>query len=110
MVSPVAQIESLYKCLEKARQLVAEGKVHPVVGMDGHYVVLGTAGYYMVNGVCTCPDARERADIHKSWCKHKLAVELHKDTPQELAENPKGRKGRAAATGDAPSDEELGNL
>ena len=34
-----------------------------------------------------CPDAQQRVDMHHGWCKHKLAVELFKDT-QEQAEAP----------------------
>ena len=79
-VSPVTQIEELNKRLEKARQLVSEDRVAPVVGRDGHFVVQATeGGYYLVNGECTCRDAQYRSEVHKGWCKHMLAVELYKE-------------------------------
>ncbi len=31
-----------------------------------------------VNGECGCPDALQRAELHKGFCKHRLAVELFK--------------------------------
>ena len=36
--SPVRQIESLNTRLEKARVIVAEGRIFPVLNKDGHYV------------------------------------------------------------------------
>ena len=75
-IAPVKQIEELGKRLERARQLVAGGKVEPVLGADAHCIVRSeAAGSYLVNGHCTCEDARYRRDIHKGWCKHMLAVD-----------------------------------
>jgi hypothetical protein len=82
-LSPVKQIESLYARLEKARSIYAAGKVHPIVGMEGHYAVECSridGGMYLVNGTCTCIDAQQRVDVHHGWCKHKLSVELFKET------------------------------
>lgn len=81
MVTAVRQIEALYKRLEKARELVASGKVHRIIGMDGHYAVESSKGdgFYLVNGTCGCSDAGHRSDTHKGWCKHKLAVELYRE-------------------------------
>ena len=94
-IAPVKQIEELGKRLERARQLVAGGKVEPVLGADAHYIVRSeAAGSYLVNGHCTCEDARYRRDIHKGWCKHMLAVELYKEAqpqPQEPAPVGDGR-------------------
>ena len=39
-ISPVTQIEELSKRLERAREIVGEGHVSPVVGKGGQYVVL----------------------------------------------------------------------
>jgi|GEM_PF-1786225 len=105
MVSPVQQIESLYQRLEKARQLVANGKVHPVIGQEAHHVVQASkGGFYLVNGTCTCPDAQQRDDVHKGWCKHKLAVEVLKAAPAD-AEKPKsGKRAKSAATTADESD------
>ena len=93
MVSPVTQIESLYKRLEKARQLVTDGRVHPVVGMDGHFVVQGNAGYYLVicgheQCNCTCPDHQQRQEVHHGWCKHRITVAVFQES-QAQAEAPK---------------------
>ncbi len=80
-IAPVKQIEELSKRLDRARQLVAEGKVEAIVGDSNHYVARSDGGgLYMVNGKCTCKDARYRWDTHKGWCKHMLAVELYKES------------------------------
>jgi hypothetical protein len=94
-ISPVKQIEALNQRLEKARDIYFSGKVHPIVGMEGHYAVECSRiddGMYLVNGLCTCIDAQQRIDVHHGWCKHKLAVELFREqhnpnpeTPQEPA-------------------------
>jgi len=91
MVSPVKQIEQLNKRLEKARLIVAEGKVHPVMGMDNHYTVEGRNGFFLVNDACTCPDAEYRSELNKGWCKRKLAVELYKETQGEDKAKPESK-------------------
>ncbi len=85
MVTTIQQIEGLSKRLEKARQIVTDGKVKPVLGMESHYVVESSNGdgFYFVNGECTCPDAGQRAEVHNGWCKHNLAVELYKACPEQ---------------------------
>jgi hypothetical protein len=104
-ISPVQQIEVLHQRLVKAREIVAAGKVHPIVGLEAHYTVEASkGGFYLVNGECTCPDAQERADIHWGWCKHKLAVELFKETPK--AKTPEASK-KASRNGSSPRGEEL---
>jgi hypothetical protein len=103
-ISPVQQIESFYARLEKARIITASGKVHPIVGLDEHYVVESSNGdFYLVNGTCTCVDAQQRTDLHHDWCKHKLAVELCKETHK--ADTPKVT--RKARTASPESDAEL---
>lgn len=79
-VSPIKQIEQLCCRLEKARQIVADGKVHRVLGHQDAYVVEAKDGFYYINGICSCPDAQHRTDIHHGYCKHKLAVELFKES------------------------------
>lgn len=78
MATMIQQIEGLSQRLERARQLVAEDKVRPVLGMESHFVVESTMGegLYLVNRECTCPDAKYRIELHNGWCKHNLAVEL----------------------------------
>jgi hypothetical protein len=92
-ISPIKQIESMYARLEKARSIYAAGKVHPIVGMEGHYAVECSHiddGVYLVNGTCTCIDAQQRTDVHHGWCKHKLAVELFKEQSlHDEADDPK---------------------
>ena len=78
MVTKIQQIEGMNRRLEKAKQLVAEGKIRPVLGMESHYVVESSNGdgFYLVNEHCTCPDACHRTELHSGWCKHYLAAEL----------------------------------
>ncbi len=83
MVSPVKQIEQLNQRLEKARQIVAEGKVNPIIGKDNHYTIEGCDGFYLVNDTCSCPDAEHRNELHQGWCKHRLSVELYKEIQDE---------------------------
>jgi hypothetical protein len=81
-VSPIAQIKALHHRLLKGEELVANGKVSPVVNMPDHYVVEGNAGFYLVNGSCCCEDATNRQELIRGYCKHRLAVELFKETPK----------------------------
>ena len=83
-VTPITQIEALAERLEKAREIV--GQVSPVLGLDGHHVVAGSDGHYLVNGHCTCPDARFRRDLHKGWCKHMLAVAVYREAGIDIDE------------------------
>ena len=71
----IERIEAAHRRLEKARKLVADGKVHRIEGADGYWIVEGSSGFYLVNGTCTCPDYRKRGKTIK-WCKHMLAVEI----------------------------------
>ena len=43
-VSPVTQIEELSKRLERAREIVAEGKVVPVLGKDSQLLATSKSG------------------------------------------------------------------
>ncbi len=82
MASVIQKIEALYQRLERARAIVAEGRIHPVLGKPDHYVVQSTKGdgFYLVNGTCICPDATERAELTKGLCKHKLAAVLFSES------------------------------
>jgi len=80
-VTVVERIEAAYKRLEKARKLVADGKVHKLIGDGEGYAVEGSDGsrVYYVNGSCGCEDYRRHTKDGKPWwCKHKLAVEIAK--------------------------------
>ena len=93
-VTPITQIEALAERLEKAREIV--GQVSPVLGLDGHHVVAGSdGGHYLVNGLCSCPDAKHRPELHKGFCKHRLAVYLYRESRDERAEHEKGTKEKA---------------
>jgi hypothetical protein len=112
-ISPIQQIEALHQRLVKAREIVAAGKVHPIIGLETHYTVqASTGGFYLVNGECTCPNAQERADIHRGWCKHMLAVEIYKESPkQSPEESPKAKRAKRnqPETVDATLSEEIQN-
>ncbi len=86
-VSPVAQIRALHDRLIRAEVLVADNRVHPAVNMPGHYIVQGNAGFYVVNGECTCPDATNRTDLVKGYCKHLLATLVYAEQMPDMAPN-----------------------
>ena len=89
------KIEALSQRLERAREIVADDKVKRVLGVDDHYTVESStgSGMYLINGTCSCPDAKQRDDLTKGLCKHKLATLLY------LEANP---------TPDSESKEDLG--
>ncbi len=78
MATVIEKIEALAQRLERARQLVAENKVSRVLGVDDHFTVESTTGTgsYLINGNCSCPDAKNRDELTKGLCKHKLATLL----------------------------------
>lgn len=77
----VDKIEALHERLERARIIVADGKVSPVLGMDEHFTIASSTGdgSYLVNAACTCPDANDprRKDLIRGICKHRLAAILY---------------------------------
>jgi hypothetical protein len=83
-VSPVAQIRALHERLIRAEALVAENRVHPVVNLPGHCVVQGNTGFYVVNGECHCPDATNRSNLLKGFCKHRLAALVYAEQMQDI--------------------------
>lgn len=101
-------IEGLYRRLERARELVANGAVYPVAGMDGLYVVRHGDGnaYYLVTpqSSCSCPDFEKHDG--KIPCKHMLAVELYQ---QQQATPPSDapRRTRPARRGVSAPESEL---
>ena len=76
MTNVIAKIEALHCRLQKARGIVADSRVKPVLGMPDHFVVESTTGegHYLVNDTCSCPDAVNRSELTDGLCKHKLAV------------------------------------
>jgi hypothetical protein len=43
-VTPIARLKALRDRLDRAEELVREGKVHQIIDMPGHYVVEGERG------------------------------------------------------------------
>ena len=73
--TPIQQLTALCQRLGRARALVADGAVSPVVGRDDAWVVQGHSGPYLVTGDdCSCEDFEFRTDLHLGQCKHRLAV------------------------------------
>lgn len=64
---------------QRGRELVAQGKVLPLIGREGSYVVLNGKGAYLVSEEgCTCPDYQHRAVV----CKHQWAVQLYREAQE----------------------------
>ena len=86
MTTIVDKIEALHERLERARMIVQEDKVSPVLGMDEHYIVESSTGTgsYLVNGTCSCWDAKDerRYELTRNVCKHKLAVILYMEAKE----------------------------
>jgi hypothetical protein len=71
------QIRQLSDRLTRAEDLVKQGKVHPILNLEGCYFVESQSKQgagWAVNGECQCPDAQHRANIHHGYCVHRLAV------------------------------------
>ena len=109
-LSPVQQIEYLHQRLEKAREIVADGKVYPVLNQDGHYVVQASdgQGFYAVNAECCCQDSQHRTEVHHGWCKHRLAVELYlaAQTTTETEQPQAGKKSKKNLVSSWPEERE----
>lgn len=85
--SPVRQIESLNTRLEKARVIVAEGRIFPVLNKEGHYVVWANQenGYYVVDTEGCCTNGQQRVDLLDGYCEHRLAVDILNETHEAEA-------------------------
>lgn len=56
---------------QRGRELVDQGKVLPIIGQEGQFVVLNGQGAYLVTAQsCSCPDAHYR----QVACKHMWAA------------------------------------
>lgn len=69
--------------LRKALALVQAGAV--TLQPDGTATVHSGEDTYTINGTCSCPDAQQRG---VTWCKHALAVQIHKRTVALLDSTP----------------------
>jgi hypothetical protein len=92
------QIKGLAERYERAREIVAAGRVAPVYGQDGVYCVLNGEGYaYLVNltnETCTCPDYQYHAKKLAIWCKHLIAVALYREHQPDPNGGGRGRSPR----------------
>lgn len=75
------RIRALALRLAKAEQIVQEDRVTWWEDQNCYMVSSPTGRWYSVSGPtvgeeCNCPDAQQRQELHKGWCKHRLAVEL----------------------------------
>ena len=108
----VEQIRQLTQRLEKAQKLVDQGKVHPILNLDGCYFVESNSRQgsgWMVNGECACEDSQNRQDLHHGYCFHRLAVELFKDNPVPAAHDskPKSRRGKKVDDLETPAKQTI---
>jgi hypothetical protein len=71
--------------------------------MADHYIVEGSNARYLVNGECRCPDATNRIDLVKGFCKHRLAALVY---AEQLAKAGKS-KANGKAKAESPKDEAL---
>ena len=77
-IDPNLMQQALEVRLDRAQEFIDQGRVHPVVNMDDHYIVEGESQWFVVNGACCCEDFKYRQPLHNGWCKHRLAVALYK--------------------------------
>ncbi len=75
-ITQVWRIEALYARLERARELVASGKVYQSPNSDSDRYLVESQTHkgavYTVTDVCTCNDASIRHEL-TGLCKHMLA-------------------------------------
>ncbi len=76
----IQQIENLTLRLERARRIVAKGRISPVLNREGHYVVGPDheKGFHVVNAQGCC-DSQQDIDLLNGYCEHRLAADLFKE-------------------------------
>ena len=81
----VKTIEALNQRLEKAKELAHNGKVRKIEGTENWVVQNSDESkiYLVQDSICTCPDFHQRKELHKGWCKHRLAVVLAQQAAKE---------------------------
>jgi predicted nucleic acid-binding Zn finger protein len=93
-----AQIKGLAERYERAREILAAGRVAPVYGQSGVYCVINGEGCaYLVDlaaETCTCPDYQYRAKRLNIWCKHVIAVALYRERQHDPDGGGRGRSPR----------------
>jgi predicted nucleic acid-binding Zn finger protein len=94
----VKQAKAIAERYAKAVELVEQGKVAPVYGQSGVYVVLNGEGVaYLVDvarETCSCPDYQYRAKKLNLLCKHLLAVALYREHQPDPNGGGRGRSPR----------------
>ena len=92
------QAKAIAERYQKAVELVEAGRVAPVYGQNGVYVVLNGDGVaYLVDvarETCTCPDYQYRAQRLGVPCKHQLAVALYRERQPDPDGGGRGRSPR----------------
>ena len=90
----IEKIEALSQRLERAKAIVADDKVKRVLGVDDHFTVESSTGTgtYLINGTCSCPDAKQRDDLTKGLCKHKLATLLYLEVNPKPHDTDQGKR------------------
>ncbi len=63
--------------MERARDLVQEGGIQASPDLERAYLAINQDGQPHVlqpDGRCNCADYEYRYELHKGWCKHKIAT------------------------------------
>ena len=91
--SHIQQIETMNARLEKARGLVAEGRVFPAANKKGHHVVFEPQGkrFYVVNAEGCCTGEQRGVGLLEDYCEHRLAVDLFEEEQETKSQNPPPR-------------------
>ena len=76
----IQQIDNLTLSLERARWIVAKGRISAVLNREGHYVVGSDhqKGFYVPNPQGCC-DSQQDIDLLNGYCEHRLAADLFKE-------------------------------
>ena len=84
--TPMTQIKGLASRLAMAGDIVKDGRIEPIEDMEGAYQCTSPSGTYVVmpDGRCNCPDYQYRMELHKGWCKHRIAARLLEEDPGTL--------------------------
>ena len=79
------------KRLERAKEILAQGKLFPITGAEEEkFIVFSQTAegkrLYLVDraeGTCTCPDFQKNQRFNGGWCKHRIAVMLKVEHPDD---------------------------
>ena len=84
----IQQIQGLADRLARAKDILQDGRIEPIAGI-GSYFFYSASGNHVVtpDGRCNCPDYQYRFELHKGWCKHRLAAKLLEENPQGRGDN-----------------------